>query len=796
MLGLLCSVAALSAQDEGVLTLDLSKPGPKVARSLFGIFFEEINNAGEGGIYAELLNNRALAPGRDPAKPEGWLGENGTFLYDKSQKLNQARDGSIRFTTAIGMPGALVNTGFWGIGVKRGQDLTLRIWARGRGKVTPALTEDSQELASAADGAVLTSEWQEFKFTLKPKSDGKAVLKLNLTPGSEMLLGYSTLMPNKGWKGRAGGWRPDLAEMLVDLDPGFLRFPGGCYVEGNDLSNRFEWRDTLKPIHERKATPFTFWGYPSSNGLGYHEYLQMCEDMKAEPMFVINCGMSHSEIQPMDKMDVYVQDALDAIEYAIGPVTSKMGALRAANGRTKPFPLKYIEIGNENGYSWSYGGPAPYYERFALIHKAIKAKYPQIITISNVPTPVPGDLTSEHFYENPTWFWNNRDRYDTYPRRGPGIYVGEYAVTRANGRGSLAGALGEAAYMTGLEKNADIIAMASYAPLFENVNRRQWNPNAINFDATRSFGTPSYWVQQVFAQNRINVAVKSKISEAFGEPPLVEGQFGFKTWRTSAEFKDVKIQVAGRPVFTAPEPKLSDFNPGKGTWQESGGALRQTTKDEDALLTLKNVSVEPSDDWTFEFKAKSLEGEEGFMGVFGFKSQGELMQWNLGGWGNTIHAFQRDHQRTGTGAAGKIAPQVWTDVKIQKVGNKISGFINDRLVEEMVEKAPPSLAASAGIDSKKKELVIKVVNGSNKSQAVKLQGLNGARGRTWTEIILTGPALSAENSFENPKNVAPKTTKRPAGDSIITEPRSLTVVRIPLTGEALRPALNLLAERK
>ena len=182
------------------------------------------------------------------------------------------------------------------------------------------------------------------------------------------------------------------------------------------------------------------------------------------------------------------------------------------------------------------------------------------------------------------------------------------------------------------------------------------------------------------------------------------------------------------------------------------------------------------------------------MGVFGFKSQGELLQWNLGGWGNTIHAFQRDHQRTGVGATGKIAPQAWTDIRIQKDGNKISGFINGRLVEELVEKAPPSLAASAGIDAKKKELVVKIVNGSNRPQTVKLQGLLGAKGKTWNEIVLTGPSLSAENSFENPENVAPKITKRPAGDSITTVPRSLTVLRIPLSGDVLKPALNLLAE--
>lgn len=794
MIGILCA-AALSAsiQEAETLTLDLKSPGPAVSKSLFGIFFEEINNAGEGGLYAELLHNRALSP-RGQTKLIGWNSTGADYSFVPSEKLNEAREGSISLK-ASGGKAVLINSGFWGIGVKKGQALSLRLWLKGRGKASSQITVGGVGATNTAEIS-LTSEWKEHKAVLTPTRQGKGQLEITLEKGGELILGYSSLMPVKTWKNRPNGLRPDLAERMLALKPGFMRFPGGCYVEGHNLGNRFEWRDTLKPIEQRKATPVTFWGYPSSNGLGYHEYLQMADDLNSDAMFVINCGMSHSEIKPMDKMGPYVQDALDAIEYAIGPTTSKMGAMRAARGRTKPFNLKYIEIGNENGYSWSFGGPAPYYERFALIHKAIKAKYPQILTISNVPTPVPADITTEHFYDTPSWFWRNRDRYDAYSRKGLPIYVGEYAVTRANGRGSLAGALGEAAYMTGMERNGDLVIMASYAPLFENVNNRQWNPNAINFDATRSFGAPSYWVQQVFASNRIDAAVKSSVTGLNSPPPPVQGGFGFRTWKTAADFKDVKVTIGGATVYEAAQPKLSDFEARRGRWIEGEGGVRQTTRDEDATLALKGVSAKATDDWSFEFSARATEGEEGFMAIFGYRGQEGTLQWNLGGWGNTIHAFQRDNDRRGRGVNGKIEHQVWHRVLLEKKGGVVSGTLNGKLVEALTEEGSPSLAASAGIDKARKELVIKIVNGLESPRTIKIKGLSASHMKSWKEILLTGPALSAENSFEKPENVAPKAGTRRGSDSISLAPRSLTVLRIPLASSDLKPSLDLFAEKK
>lgn len=794
MIGFLCAAAlSASTQEAETLTLDISNPGPVVSKSLFGIFFEEINNAGEGGLYAELLHNRALSP-RGQAKLIGWTSQGADYTYSPSEKLNEAREGSISLK-AQGRKGVLINSGFWGIGVKKGQALNLRLWMKGQGKISSRITANGAPITNAASFS-LTPGWKEHKAALTATADGRGQLEITLDEGGELLLGYSSLMPVKTWKGRPNGLRQDLAERLMALQPGFMRFPGGCYVEGHNLGNRFEWRDTLKPIEQRKATPVSFWGYPSSNGLGYHEYLQLADDLNSDAMFVINCGMSHSEIQPMDKMGPFVQDALDAIEYAIGPTTSKMGAMRAARGRSKPFRLKYIEIGNENGYSWSFGGPAPYHERFALIHRAIKAKFPQILTISNVPTPVPADITTEHFYDTPSWFWRNRDRYDSYDKKGLPIYVGEYAVTRANGRGSLAGALGEAAYMTGMERNGDQVIMASYAPLFENVNNRQWNPNAINFDATRSFGAPSYWVQEVFASNRIDAAVKSSVTGQNAPPPPVIGGFGFRTWKTAADFRDVKVTIAGVTVYEAAQPKLSDFDARRGRWIEGEGGVRQTTRDEDATLALKGVAAKADEDWTFEFSARATEGEEGFMAIFGYRGQEGTLQWNLGGWGNTIHAFQRDNDRRGRGATGKIDHQIWHKVVLEKKGGRVSGTLNGKLVETLTEEGSPSIAASAGIDRAKKELVVKIVNGLEVSRSIKIKGLSASHKGTWKEILLTGPALSAENSFEKPENVAPRVGKRRGSDSISLAPRSLTVLRIPLTSSDLKPALDLFAEKK
>ena len=269
------------------------------------------------------------------------------------------------------------------------------------------------------------------------------------------------------------------------------------------MSLAYRWKQTIGDPSERR-TQYNLWQYHATHGIGYHEYLQMCEDLGAEPLFVINCGMSHKEVVPLDKMGEFVQDALDAIEYANGPVSSTWGALRAKNGHPAPFNLKYMEIGNENG------GTA-YQERYALFYDAIKAKYPQMHLIadewSGRPTNRPIEIVDEHYYSTPEFFIANADKYDSYDRAGRKVYVGEYAVTQGCGQGNLRAAVGEAAFMTGLERNSDVVVMASYAPLFANVNYKKWNPDLIDFDSSRVYGIPSYYVQQMFSENRGDVVL-------------------------------------------------------------------------------------------------------------------------------------------------------------------------------------------------------------------------------------------------------------------------------------------------
>ena len=317
-----------------------------------------------------------------------------------------------------------------------------------------------------------------------------------------------SLFPEETYQGHA--CRTDLAQMLKDMQPAFVRFPGGCYVEGDELANAFRWKRTIGDVAERPGH-WNLWGYRSNDGLGYLEYLQLCEDLGTEPLFVINCGMAHKDVVPMEQMPEFVQDALDAIEYANGDAgTTKWGKLRAEHGHPAPFGMKYIEIGNENG------GPA-YDERYALFYDAIKAKYPDINIVANVPTRQrPTEILDEHYYSLPEFFMSNAFRYDTYDRNGSHIYVGEYAVTQNAGQGNLRAAIGEAAFMTGMERNADVVVMSSYAPLFVNPGWRRWNPNAIVFDASRSYGTPSYHVQAMFAQHRPDVILPLELKS----PPL------------------------------------------------------------------------------------------------------------------------------------------------------------------------------------------------------------------------------------------------------------------------------------
>jgi alpha-L-arabinofuranosidase len=764
-------LALLSASQAPItITVHADRPGAPISPSLYGIFFEEINQAGDGGLYAELLRNRGLETAQGPNDlPEGWKSVSGATLIP-SDGPNDAHPRSIRIPAG----GSVENLGFWGVPVKANESYRLILWAKGPGTAKVGFGSAPVSLGSPGEG------WKRFERTIKAGNAGNTRLTI-AAEGGPVSVAFASLMPVKTWKGRENGLRPDLAEAVNNMKPDFVRFPGGCYVEGGDrFSDAFDWKRSVGPIDNRKGLAHSMWGYPNTFGLGYHEYLQWCEDLGADPLFVVNCGINHRQVTPMAEMGKWVNDALDAIEYANGPVTSKWGALRAKNGHPKPFGLKYVEIGNENG-GWFNAGNEAYIPRYRLIFDAIKAKYPNILTVCNQPLPgQPMEIVDEHYYESPSWFWQNAHRYDTYDRKGPKIYVGEYAVTKGSGTGNLDAALGEAAFMAGMERNADVVKMASYAPLFVNVNNRQWNPNAIVFDAQRSYGTPSYYVQALFANNRPerNVAVSYPATE--GTAPKPGGGIGLMTWNTKTEFRDIVVTENGKQTYSSAGIGASGLEQSRGDWSVTGDTITQSALETDRTVRLKNAL--PKGDYTLTLKARKLEGLEGFI-VMLDQTDGGGLQWNVGGWQNRETAFQRNGAVVGRSLPHSIESNHWYDVRIEREGNRTRGYLDGKLVQEIVERGAPDLTAVAGIDTKAKELVLKVVNGSDDGRAATLDLAGQRVGGTAKVTVLTGPSLLAENSFDDPKKIAPVTSTLSGvapGMSYTFAPRSVTVLRIPI----------------
>ena len=531
----------------------------ETARDLYGIFFEDINRAGDGGLYPEMLRNRSF---EDSVLPEGyiqqedgihvktvsgWLDEfcngeglcrwvkdnniskteipawyihNAKMELELTDTLNEHRDAALRIQFEKG--GSLTNTGYCGISVKAGESYSLYLFAKAKEEIGLDVAIEYQGKVLTGNSLVVSGrEYTRYDMKLTAAEDcHEAQLTISCKEGGEILLGFISLMPDNTYMGH--GLRTDLVEKLKGMSPKFMRFPGGCIVEGTTPSTAMRFRDTVGPAWERPSKLFV-WHYRSTLGLGFHEYLQLCEDLGMEPMYVCNCGMTcqgrKSVLLEGEALDEMVQDTLDAIEYAIGSKESKCGRLRASMGHPEPFKMTYLEIGNEN---W---GP-DYEKRYNMIYKKVKELYPQIKTIANEHVEkngCPAECVDEHFYNTTEFFAEHVNYYDDYDRKGPKIFVGEVAVNEGNYMGQLYAALGEAAFLMGIEKNQDIVTLASYAPLFENVNYRAWYPNLIRFNNHQSLGIPTYYVWKMFGQNRGEYVVRSE--DEGGQCSLEE--FGF-----------------------------------------------------------------------------------------------------------------------------------------------------------------------------------------------------------------------------------------------------------------------------
>ncbi|WP_316813847.1 alpha-L-arabinofuranosidase C-terminal domain-containing protein [Pedobacter heparinus] len=544
--------------------VDLNTVKAKIQPTMWGLFFEDINRGADGGMYAELVKNRSFD---FPDAFMGWktvpsrqsYGRNEVFQIINNAAVNPNNPKYLQVTAERPENVLLQNEGFGGVTVKKGLEykvsLLVRLHVEGlKVKVEIVNSKGSvvgSEILRGAlddkngardDGRVsertsigrVSSEgarhgWKILESTITPSDttvNGKLVLRFEGT--GKLDIDRISLMPTDTWKGAAKNMRADLVQKLADIKPGFMRFPGGCIVEGDDLTTRYQWKKTIGPLEERKlisnqwkdggASGRAMPDYYQSYGLGFMEYFQLCADMKCEPMPILNCGLScqfgAGEVVAADQMDEYVQDALDLIEFANGPAATGWGKKRAELGHPEPFNMKLLGIGNEN---W---GPQ-YVERLELFTKAIKSRYPSIQLITSTGyTPNPQfkymdsvlrkmkvDIIDEHYYQTPNWFLMNAGKYDNYDRKGPKIFIGEYAchsirIGNSGNKNTMLCALAEAAWMTGLERNADIVTMAAYAPLFAHVKDWQWTPNLIWFDNKSSYATPSYYVQQMYAMNK------------------------------------------------------------------------------------------------------------------------------------------------------------------------------------------------------------------------------------------------------------------------------------------------------
>ena len=697
LLVVLCSRALANTAE---IVIQADRPSVAISPSLFGIFFEEINHAGDGGLYAELVRNRGF---EEPIRTNGWQPTSsgtatGSFTADTAMPLNTNNPTSARvsFSSGTGTFG-VANQGYWGMSFQAGETYALSLYARCASGFTGGLTarlENANGTQVYAQGTItgLNTNWQRFALELVPSTtDPTGRLAIVLSQPGTVWLDVVSLFPRRTFRNRPNGLRPDLAAMLTNLAPAFVRFPGGCFVEGDYLTNAFRWKKTVGDIADRPGHWNAVWNYFSSDGLGLHEYLQMCEDIGAEPLFVINCGMAHNEVVPLGQMDEYVQDALDAIEYANGTTNSTWGALRAANGHPEPFNLKYIQIGNENG------GTA-YNERYALFYDAIKSNYPDVKIIAcnwgGLPTSRPVEISDEHYYSSPAFFINNAARYDSYPRTGPKIYVGEYAVTSGCGNGNLRAALAEAAFMTGLERNSDVVVMASYAPLFAHLDAKNWNPDLIYFNSTRAFGTPSYHVQQMFAHNRGDVVLPVTLAVTIDgwSNQLARGAIGLGSWNTHVQFTNVVVR--SNDVVLYQSDFVSQGTNGwrlyNGTWSVTNGLLQQTAIATDCRATTGSTNWS---NYTLSLRARKLAGAEGFLILFNWLDDNNWAWWNIGGWNNTQHAIEwcvngRKFDLSSR-VPGAIETNRWYDIRIVLNGLRVQCYLDDVLVHDVSYPTTP-----------------------------------------------------------------------------------------------------------
>ena len=804
------------------ITIDATKKGVDINPDMIGLFFEDINYAADGGLYAECVQNRSFEAvnaqwdaNPKPIPDHAWSFSSSP-TFSKENPLNENNTTFLRFINPERLTN-FSNACYEGFNVKSGEKFDFSAFIRTNGNYTGQIMVtllEGDRIIGRTFISNLSSEWTKYEKEITAVASAtNATVKITILNGMEGSIDFDmvSLFPQNTWMNRKNGLRADLVQMLKDLHPGFLRFPGGCIIEGYNLSNRYSWKDTVGPVEERREN-WNRWqlhtggdgryAYCQSYGLGFYEYFLLCEDIGAFALPVVNvgigCQFQTGDVSSMEDLySIYIKDALDLIEFANGDTDTTWGALRASMGHPEPFNLEYIGIGNEQ---WETDR-VNFFERYEAFEKEIHKVYPDIKLIATSGPDASGDrfdrawnflkshldngeenfayAVDEHYYRTPDWFYTNLDRYDGYSRDGYKAFPGEYASRRSQSKweSNMNSALSIAAFMTSLEKNADVVALASYAPLFAREGYTQWYPDLIGFNNSVAFGAPDYYVQSMYANNTGSYTVENK-TENFNNAFVPHGKAGISTWTTSASFYDMKItnNKTGETI------DLGDpTSTGSGSWRkDENGYTQEDNRAQAPALLFGTTDME---NYTFTLKAKKHSGTEGFLIPVMWEDENNYFTCNIGGWGNAYSAIQR----TENGNTYEYSVQNTTtyieenreyEIKITVEPHKLTCYLDGEVVN--FASFRQNVYSTSSFHEETGDIIIKAVNTSTDAMET-LFNINANHIAPIAHVTeLSTNDIWAVNSTESPKNIAPVTFTTDVSDSFTYNlpANSFTVFRI------------------
>lgn len=825
-----------------------------ISDMLYGLFFEDINFAIDSGLYAEKVKNRSFEYGKlatNGAKC-GWQSLNEVAFevingsYDGSS-LNENNPQYARIINNNDHPDGIGNEGFLdGIAVEDGAGYHFSAFfkssANYNGPVTISLRDSAGTIYGEAVIEGITGQWRKYEVDFNANASVSKGLRLYVLINAGTIdMDMVSLFPKDTYKGRPNGLRKDLATALEELSPKFIRFPGGCVIEGENLSNAYSWKDSIgngmkfeingKTTYGDVATrPLAenIWGnqnsvavnpYYMTYGLGFFEYFQLCEDIGAAPVPILNAGLSclfqgspsagtprESRAIGTPEFDRYIQDALDLVEFCKGGADTEWGAIRIGMGHEAPFDLTYIGIGNEQ---WG----EVYFSRYEAFQKAFEqaaSDRPELyadikLVVSNGPVATDSyawkkiksfgadyaGLVDEHYYQTPGWFLTNTNRYDSYDRTSTPVFLGEYAA-KTN---SMEAALAEAAYMTGLERNGDIVKLASYAPLFGNGTANQWKPDMLWFTNHSIWKSVNYYVQKIFSNNLSQEVYRSTLTGNNADVPMISGKVGVGTWMTSAVFDNIKVidNVTGEVLYSDDfsEDTSDRLDKIAGNWSIKDGQLLQSYSGNPRNTITGNAAFLGDTSWTdytLTLTATKQSGAEGFLIPFAVKDKDNYFHWNIGGWNNTVSCLEQISSGYKSGQIAETVKRVGVktgkpyEIKIVVSGNQIECFLDGNKLIHYVVPEVPSIYQVSGLD-KAGNLIVKIVNVSDQSKDILIQGNDLNLGSSAELSLLAADNISDINTLSAPDHVSiQNSTIDLTDDFIYTAPKySVSVLRIPVT---------------